>query len=192
MQIRLDTIKFKVFMHIMEHGDFGIYSKSKKKQAKLESVWIDLQAEYEKLKGDSKSSTILSLKSEIRSVLAKFKTINLCCEILRFKESEDAIKILQEHYFFIDSSNYHSELDRIENESQSYLIQIEKLKKQLPEEDEKEDQNPINHDEIILGYCAFIGVQLQPNKATVTEVLAVEKLFLNKLKELKKTQRNGG
>ncbi len=178
-------------MNILETGDFSLYSSNKKKQQKLIDVWEDLQTEYEILKEDKTKSKTISISARIESILNKYKAINICCEVLRFTESKQAIEILKEHYFSIDENNYQSELERIENESKSYLIQVEKLKSQLPKQEENTSSKKTNFDEVILGYCAFVGVQLTPNKATVTEVIALEKLFLSKLKELEKPQKNG-
>ncbi|QQV90492.1 hypothetical protein Danklef1_13 [Polaribacter phage Danklef_1] len=189
MQISLDTIKYKVFFKILDTGDFSFFSSNKKKQEKLKQVWGQLEEEFEILKKDKKKTKTIIINSRIESLYNKFRAINLCCEVLRFKYSEEAIEILKEHYFSIDKTHYAKELERIENESKSILIQIEKLKAQLPQETEVSDTKNTNLDDVILGYCSFVNIQIRPNEATVTEVLAIEKLFEAKLKELEKSKK---
>ena len=189
MQISLDTIKYKVFLKILDSGDYSFFSSNKKKQDKLKEVWGKLENEFEVLKKDKSKLKLIAINSRIESLLNKFRVINLCCEALRFKYSTEAIEILKEHYFSIDHNCYSEELNRIENESKSILIQIEKLKSQLPKEVESFNTNQTNLDDIILGYCSFLNIQIRPNDATVTEVLAIEKLFESKLKELEKSKR---
>lgn len=181
MKIDLDHIKVKPFFKVLETGNFHHFTKSKRKA--IEPIWDELLEAYEKLSGNRKTNKEISTRARIEGLICKFKAINIACDCLAFKYEEDALEILKEHYFFINNSNYNKELERIKKESESILIQVEKLKKQLPKE---ETSNKRHIDEIILGYCSFLGIQVKPNDCTVTEFKALEKLFENKLKQLEK------
>jgi hypothetical protein len=188
MRIDLDNIKIKVFLKILVTGDFSYYSSKEKEQIKLSEVWEDLKDEYELVCDDKKKNKQISISSRIEALLCKYKAISIACHVLRFTYSEQAISILKDHYLKIDRDNYNDSIDKIENDSKSILIQIEKLKSELPTEDDQETTSKSNQsiDEIILGYCAFVGVTLRPNDATVMEFLGLKKLFESKLSELEK------
>lgn len=193
MRLTLDHILIKDFLNTLESGDYSFISNKKKVQDKIAKKWDRLLAQYENLNGSRKISKEVVTNGRIESLYAKFKAINLACDILEFKKEDQAIEILKEHYFFIDEANYQKEIERIKSESQSILIQVEKLKAQLPEQENNKGKTAQHIDQVILGYCAFVGIQLKPNKCTVTEFIALKNLFLSKLKELQKPKavKNG-
>lgn len=187
MKLGLDYIKIKDFFKVLETNDLRFLSKNQRKNV----VWEDLLSEYETLSGGRKTAKDISINGRIEGLKAKFNAIQLACEILGFRREQEAIEILKEHYFFINESNYHKELKRIQKESESILIQVKKLEKQLPEP-KKETQKESRHiDQVILGYCSFVGIQIKPNKCTVTEFISLKNLFEAKLKQLEKPQNNG-
>ena len=191
MKLDLDHIFIKDFFKVLETGDYSFITKNKRKQKKLNLIWDKLLQDYELLAGNKKLSKEIEVNSKIESLHCKFKAINICCDVLGFKYELEALKILKEHYFFIDENNYHKELERVKNESKSILIQIEKLKSQLPkEEDLQEESNPQHIDKIILGYCSFLGLNVKPNHCTVSEYIGLKQLFEDKLKQLEKPVKN--
>ncbi len=187
MKIGLDYILIKDFFKVLETEDLRFLPKYQRKNV----VWDDLLSEYESLSGGRKTEKEITTKGRIESLKAKFNAIQLACEILGFRKEQQAIDILKEHYFFINEANYHKELERIQKESESILIQIKKLEKQLPAP-KKETQKKSQHiDQVILGYSSFVGLQIKPNKCTVTEFISLKNLFESKLKQLEKPQKNG-
>lgn len=191
MKLSLDHIKIKPFLKVLETKDFSHLSKKEKVKEKIAEHWDRLLEEFETLSGNRKKNKQLSINSRIESLKAKFNAINISCDVLLFRREQEAIEILKEHYFFLDETNYTKDIERIKKESESILIQIKKLESQLPEDKNITPGNTKHIDQVILGYCSFLGVQIKPNDCTVTEFKAMEKLFENKLKQLEKPQSNG-
>ena len=190
MRIGLDYILIKDFFKVLETNDFSVISKSKKIQSKYSETWQDLLAEYETLSGNGEISKNVIENGKIESLKCKFKAIQIACEILSFRYDLDTIKILKEHFFFIDETNYQKEIQRIKKESEFILNEIKTLENLLPKVEESTSKKSQHIDQVILGYCAFVGLQIKPNECTVTEFTGLKNLFESKLKELEKPQKN--
>ena len=62
--------------------------------------------------------------------------------------------------------------------------------KLLPKQEEKTSNKSQHIDQVILGYCSFVGIQIKPNKCTVTEFASLKNLFESKLKQLEKPKKD--
>jgi hypothetical protein len=187
LRIGLDYILIKDFFKVLEMNDIKYLSKYQRKNI----VWDDLLSEYETLSGGRKTAKEVSVKGRVEGLKCQFNAIQLACNILSFRKEQTALDILKESYLHINESNYHQEIERVKKESESILIQIKKLESYLPEEKENTSPKQSQHiDQVILGYCSFVGIQIKPNKCTVTEFISLKNLFESKLKQLEKPQNN--
>lgn len=190
----IDTIKAKTFFKILESGDFIHYSRNKEKQLQLSEVWKGLVLDYEKESKDKKRDKKLNLDIQINSIYSKYQAINLACDALSFQNDDDAKNILKEFYIKVDENTYHQSLATIKNENKSYLVQIEKFKRELPKPSEEKEISVIAFDANVLGYANFVGAShLRPNNIILSEYLWLLKTGQEKLKQLEttKTKSNG-
>ena len=190
MRIGADYILIKDFFKVLETNDFSFISKKEKIQSAYKDVWHDLLSEYETLSGNGTISKEVTENGKIESLKCKFNAIQIACKVLAFRYDAETINILKQHFFFIDENNYQKEILRIQKESEFILNEIETLEKLLPKQEEKTSNKSQHIDQVILGYCSFVGIQIKPNKCTVTEFISLKNLFESKLKQLEKPKKD--
>tara|TARA_R110001606_G_scaffold321052_2_gene467897 strand:- start:5682 stop:6260 length:579 start_codon:yes stop_codon:yes gene_type:complete len=190
LRIGADYILIKDFFKVLETNDFSFISNKEKIQSAYKDVWQDLLSEYETLSGNGTISKEVTENGKIESLKCKFNAIQIACKVLAFRYDVETINILKQHFFFIDENNYQKEILRIQKESEFILNEIETLEKLLPKQEEKTSNKSQHIDQVILGYCSFVGIQIKPNKCTVTEFASLKNLFESKLKQLEKPKKD--
>lgn len=149
----------------------------------LVSVWDNMYENYQKLDPNSKSTEILRLSRKIEEYLAKYKAIHTAVQCLLFEYNEELIAMLKTYGYNLTETNYHKDLERIQRESNAWIMKAERLQSKLPEQ-KPDNEKETNVDEVILGYCSATQLQFDTNKITVTQFFAMQNVFKNKLKAL--------
>lgn len=184
----LDIIPYKTFLKVLKTSDLTLLStealdENELQEANLVSVWENLQEAYEKINPSNESKEILRLSKKIEEYLTKYKVVTSAVECLLFEYNDELVAMLKKYGYNLTDSNYHKDLERISRESNAWLLKAERLQSQLPEE-KTDNEKETNVDEVILGYCSATQLQFDSNTISVTQFLAMQNVFKNKLKAL--------
>lgn len=175
-------------MKIIKTSDLTLLSDSPLTDSELQeldlvSVWEQINEDFEKINPNNEAKNILRLSKKIEEYLAKHKAITVAVECLSFEYNEELIAMLKNYGYNLTETNYHKDLERISRESNAWILKAERLQSQLPEK-KPENEAETNVDEVILGYCSATQLQFDSNKISVTQFLAMQNVFKNKLKAL--------
>lgn len=184
----LDILPYKTFIKVIKTNDLTLLSSEPLTDEELEkidfvSIWEDLHDDFQKLDENSEGLKILRLSKKVEEYLAKHKAIHTAVTCLLFEYNEELIAMLKNYGYKLTDATYHKDLERIQRESNAWILKAERLQSQLPEQ-KTDDVKETNVDEVILGYCSATQLQFDTNTISVTQFLAMQKVFKNKLKAL--------
>lgn len=184
----IDTIPAKVYFKILETLDYSLLCEGGEKLPNEELIKIfesiiendDTSA---KDKGKSKE---LDIYCRIEMLSAKYKKVKFSIYYLKLLKDDDLIEMLkQDGYKFTD--DYERDLDTIERLVESLLIKIEAVKNRLPKKQENEEKEDVPFDEVVLSYCALLGMGfVDTNKIVLSQYRAIVRMGNNKIEKLNK------
>lgn len=186
----LDIIPYKLFVKIAETGDISLLSDSEKDLDVLLEVWDKLYDEHLSKNQTSESKKIFKLSKSIDELLALNKVVLMACASLRFefnKELYDIIIGFGYQLSIIDTETYYSDIERIERESNAYVIKAEFYKQMLPDQKENENEkSDYGIDDVMASYSLILGFDFDYNLVTYTKYHALQNQVNAKIKSIQK------
>lgn len=178
-----DTIPFKLFLTVTKTGDLTLLSDENKLYKDLNEAWDNINKEFKKLDPNKTIEKTLQTLIDIEEYQTQYNFLEIAVKSLRFDRDLDLENKIREQGFELTEINFLEDLSKVENESKALLVFIKEAESQLPKIDNK---SATNIDEVILGYCAFTGLQYtDTNQITGNQYYALKKLFDEKLKVLR-------
>lgn len=150
-------------------------------------AWEEMKDEYYAVTNSGETNKYLRVFRSIDRLELEYLSTQIGINSLRFDYSKEIVEGLQEYGYDIKEDNYLSKLDQIERENEALIIRISQLKKRLPDENNRD-----NIDKVIIAYND--GKILDTNSVTVTQFLALQELFEERVKAIKeqtKSIKNG-
>lgn len=192
----LDIIPYKLFIKILETDDVTMLSDSETNIEVLKGIWDKLLEEHQNKNQTPESKRIFKLSKKVNEFIATHKVVVMACTSLRFEFNDDLYDIIIEKGFQLSTENtetYYSDLDRIERESNAYIIKAEYYQKMLPEPKESEETD-YNIDDVIASHSAILGFDFGDyNTITYNKFFATAKQVDAKMKSVmnNNTKSNG-
>lgn len=178
-----DTIPFKLFLKVTKTNDLTLLSDEKKLFKELSEAWEKINKEFNDLDPNKTIEKTLQLLIDIEEYKAQYNFLEIAVKSLRFDRDLDLENKVRELGFTLNEARFQNDLTKVENESKALLVFIEESEAQLPKVDGK---RATNIDQVILGYCAFTGLQFtDTNKITGSQYYGLKNIFDEKLKVLR-------
>ncbi|WP_341215768.1 hypothetical protein [uncultured Wocania sp.] len=178
-----DTIPFKLFLKVTQTGDLTLLSDEKKLYNELSEAWKQINSEFNEIDPNKTIEKTLKTLIDIEEYTAQYNFLEIAVKALRFDRNLDIENKVRELGFKLCEESFQYDLTVVENESKMLLVFIEEAEDKLPKVDGK---RATNIDQVILGYCAFTGLQFtDTNKITGNQYYGLKEIFDEKLKVLK-------
>lgn len=184
----IDTIPSKLYFKIIETSDYSLLCSSGEKvpEEELIQIFEKIRLEDEKIyEGSGKeNSKELNIYAKIENLATKYKKVKFAVYYLRHIKDEELIEVLKKDgYKFTE--DFEKSLDAIERVVESLLVKIEVSKNRLPKRKEASEEIPF--DEVVLSYCALLGMGfVDTNKVVQSQFRAIIKMGNNKIEKLNK------
>lgn len=182
----LDTLPIKCFYRIVETGDLSLLNPETETSAEqLKDVWANLNQDFQSKDNNQISKKIFRISVEIEFLTTKYNLVGMCVNALRFDYDDELITILKKLGYKITKENYLNDLEKTEKYSEGILMNIERLKQQLPKD--KREKNEFSIDDVLASFCTMLGFQIGDfNKITCSEYFAYKGQVLIKVKAQEK------
>jgi hypothetical protein len=184
----LDIIPYKLFVRIAETGDISLLSDSEKEDDFLLEVWNKLYDEHLSKNQTSESKKIFKLSKSIDELLALNKVVLMACASLRFEFNQELYDMILGFGYQLSIANtetYYSDIERIERESNAYVIKAEFYKQMLPDQKENE-KSDYGIDDVMASYSLILGFDFDYNLVTYTKYHALQNQVNAKIKSIQK------
>jgi len=206
----LNTIPYKLFVDIEKTGKCFLLNTnitresdlSKEKLDELVNLWNVLYEVHLGKHRSEESKKIFKLSKKIDHLISLSKVMVTSCDCLRFEYNPEIHSIVTDNGFKLATNSteaYYKSIDRIERESNNFVVQAEYYKKMLPERKESEDSKDSKEDEftiddVLASYCAILGLNIGDfNTLTYNQYFAYQMQVENKINSIKKqnSEANG-
>lgn len=185
----LDTIPYKLFLQIAESGDVSLLSDTETDTQVLNEIWEKMHNDHLSKNQTTESKKIFKLSKKIDEQLFLNKVMLLACAVMRFEFNQEVFDIITSYGYKLsitDTESYHSDIEKIERESNAYNIKAENYKNMLPEPKEVTGSD-YNVDDVMSSYSLILGYNIgKHNEITYSEYYAHQKSVNNKIESLTK------
>jgi hypothetical protein len=184
----LDIIPYKLFVRIAETGDISLLNDDEKDNDVLLKLWEKLYDEHLSKNQTSESKKIFKLSKSIDELLALNKVVLMACASLRFEFNQELYDIIIGFGYQLSITNteiYYSDIERIERESNAYVIKAEFYKQMLPDQKENE-KSEYGIDDVMASYSLILGFDFDYNLVTYTKYHALQNQVNAKIKSIQK------
>ena len=189
MIYNFDTIPYKTFVNIAEHGDVRLLSDTETDIHILVEIWERMYNEHISKNQTSESKKIFKLSKEIDGLLTLNKVVLMACECLRFEFNQELFDMITGLGYQLSTESteiYHDNISCIEREANAYIIKAENYKNMLPDQKENQESN-FNVDDVFASYSSILGFSIGDfNLVTYNAFFGYEKQVNAKIKSLKK------
>jgi hypothetical protein len=186
----LDIIPYKLFMKIAETGDVTLLSDVETDISILNDIWTKLHDEHLNKNQTSESKKIFKLSKSIDELLTLNKVVLMACSSLRFEFNQELYDMIIGFGYqlsIIDTESYYSDIEKIERESNAYIIKAEFYKQMLPEHNENENvKSEYGIDDVMASYSLILGFDFDYNLVTYTKYHALQNQVNTKIKSIQK------
>ena len=201
----LDTIPYKLFLKIEEHASFWLLNSEIKKEGdcspenlvKYAIIWNELYDEHLSKNQTTESKKIFKLSKNIDELLALNKVVLMSCDALKYDFNQEIYDILTEKGYKLSLDNteqYYTDLAKIENEANAYIVKAELYQNMLPEPKKEGEKNEYNIDDVMASYSSILGFDIGDyNTVSYLKYYAFQKQVDAKINSIKKqnTRSNG-
>lgn len=184
----LDIIPYKLFVRITETGDISLLSDEETSIEVLKETWDKLYDDHLSKNQTSESKKIFKLSKSIDELLALNKVVLMACASLRFEFNQELYDIIIGFGYQLsitDTETYYSDIDRIDRESNAYVIKAEFYKQMLPDQPENE-KSEYGIDDVMASYSLILGFDFDYNLVTYTKYHALQNQVNAKIKSIQK------
>jgi hypothetical protein len=175
----LDIIPYKLFLKIEEVGDVSLLSDEECDVQQLLVTWEKMYEDHLTRNQSSESKKIFKLSKRIDELIAMNKVIVIGCRCLRFEYNEELVSMITGYGYNLGTEstvNYYECLDRIERESNAYVVKAEYYKGMLPEQKGENDKSEFTADDVMASYSSILGFSIGDfNKVTYNAFYGYEK-----------------
>lgn len=188
----LEIIPYKTFLRVADTNDLSLLTNQEIENNVLQAIWDKMWEEHIDYRPTAENKKAFRLHKAIDVYTSKYNQIILYVEALKWSYDDDDFwmveKIREYGFRFRDDNNevFWSDIERIEREVNSLLIQANKLKQQLPKQPEngEQEQRKFRIDDLMASYVVITGVGFDFNKITYTAFRGIELQVDAKIKAL--------
>lgn len=180
----LDILPLKLYYKICETSNLSLLSNQIEGKD-LENLWKELDSSFKDLDKSEESRSAFRLNKTIAELENKLKLILMSVEALKFDDDQrilDLLKSFNNNVRTDNTENYYSDLERIERETNGIVVNISRLKKQLP----KPSSDKVNIDEVLASYSAILGIDFDYNSISCSKFFALKKQVFIKIDNYKR------
>ena len=188
MTYDIDNIPAKIYFKIIETGNLSLLSNESLPNNQLQTIWNKIESDYNAVFPNKEINRVIDVSKNIESLEAKYRSIKHAVYCLKLSKDDELIELLNKHGFAL-SNNYMENLTRVEKESDTILLQISKLKQDLPEPFDEESNEKTSFEYVVLSYCVLTGLSYKPSSILLLEYNPLIKLGNQKMKYLRKNGR---
>lgn len=188
----LETIPYKTFLKVAASADLSLLSNTETNFSTLAKIWDAMFKQHLDYDPTSENKKQLRLHKAIDVLLGKYNFVTMAIseQGLQWECDEELVQQVRDFGFQLrddNNENYHNDLERIGREVNSFIIQANALKKQLPKpkENEVEGEASFRIDDVMASYTVILGVTFDFNKVTYTAFRGFEKQVNAKIEALK-------
>jgi hypothetical protein len=187
----LDILPIKLYYKIAETGNLSLLSSLLTDENELQKLWFELDCGFKDLDKTEEATKTFRLSKSISALEIKHQFVLMACETLRFEWNEEIINILRSHEYTLrdtDTETFFSDLERIEKETNSIVVKVNMLRRQLPKTDNNKNKSSL--DEVMASYASILGFDFDFNTISCTKFFALQSQVHSKVKALETQQSN--
>ncbi|WP_353159404.1 hypothetical protein [Myroides odoratus] len=197
----LDTLPIILYFRIAETGNIALLNPNgdEVQNEELQAIWDNLHLEFQDVDQNYLSKKILMLTKNCDYYILKHEVVNRCVESLRFAYNDELVLIIKQNGFRLTKENYLADLDKIQLDSEGFLIKAKHFKSQLPKQEINENNEKVSIEDILSSYSMVLGFHLGSYmNITCREFISLKKQVNIKMKhqeqqlrDLKNRKKNG-
>ncbi len=176
-----DELTLHAFIRCLEKNELQVLANYEAEKNDLENAWALIYDEFCNLTGQKKYIKLVELSKEIAQLQAKITAIDLCVNVMTYKDSETCKEILKKYGYnykfdINDPEKYAKEIARVISVSKTSLISLQRKAQEfetIKKEAQTATNKKINFYDTLASISKFQGYRIDPKTTTVSEYAGI-------------------